>query len=234
MRDHRAEKDSAGQSPKGPDRGETAQLLGCLVLTPLAGRHRTGRACREAAPPFGLYVDEVQDFASAPVPWDEMFAQGRKYGLALTVAHQNLSSFPRSCAKSSWQTPAQRRSLPSVPVTPKVMERLFAPALTAADLQALDATPLPPRSPSTTAARPAGDTDHPAATARSAARSGPGRLPRSTTPAPRGVEASLRRQALALPRPRPSAAGRGARNEPASRSAGRVELASAAFPVAIG
>ncbi len=37
----------------------------------------------------------MQDFASAPIPWDEMFAQGRKYGLALTVAHQNLAQLPK-------------------------------------------------------------------------------------------------------------------------------------------
>ncbi|MFZ1154049.1 MAG: hypothetical protein WAN93_04005, partial [Solirubrobacteraceae bacterium] len=77
--------------PKGLIGSETAQLLGCLVLTSLwqatTERARLSVGNRQ---PFSLYVDEVQDFASAPIPWDEMFAQGRKYGLSLTVAHQNL------------------------------------------------------------------------------------------------------------------------------------------------
>ncbi|MGA7966752.1 MAG: hypothetical protein WCB49_12875, partial [Gammaproteobacteria bacterium] len=67
--------------PKGLIGSETAQLLGCLVLTSVwqAVAERSALPSAERHP-FGLYVDEVQDFASAPVPWDEMFAQGRKYG----------------------------------------------------------------------------------------------------------------------------------------------------------
>jgi hypothetical protein len=82
--------------PKGLIGAETAQLLGCLVLVAVwqAMAERTAMA-PNLRHPFGLYVDEVQDFAAAPVPWDEMFAQGRKYGLSLTVAHQNLEQLPK-------------------------------------------------------------------------------------------------------------------------------------------
>ncbi|MGH2834407.1 MAG: type IV secretory system conjugative DNA transfer family protein, partial [Solirubrobacteraceae bacterium] len=82
--------------PKGLIGSETATLLGCLVLTSLwqAATERAALPIAERTP-FGLYVDEVQDFADAPVPWDEMFAQGRKYGLSLSVAHQNLAQLPR-------------------------------------------------------------------------------------------------------------------------------------------
>ncbi|MGE5281084.1 MAG: type IV secretory system conjugative DNA transfer family protein [Chloroflexota bacterium] len=126
--------------PKGLIGSETAQLLGCLVLTaawqaaaeraalPPSGRH-----------PFGLYVDEVQDFASAPVPWDEMFAQGRKYGLSLTVAHQNLEQLPKELREVVLANARSKAVFALSATDAKVMERLFAPALTAADLQALDA-----------------------------------------------------------------------------------------------
>lgn len=84
-------------------------------------------------------VDEVQDFASAPVPWDEMFAQGRKYGLSLTVAHQNLEQLPKELREVVLANARSKAVFALSATDAKVMERLFAPALTAADLQALDA-----------------------------------------------------------------------------------------------
>ncbi len=126
--------------PKGLIGSETAQLLGCLILTglwqaaterarlPLAQRH-----------PFGLYVDEVQDFADAPIPWDEMFAQGRKYGLALSVAHQNLAQLPRELREIVLANARSKAIFALSASDAKIMEQLFAPALTASDLQALDA-----------------------------------------------------------------------------------------------
>lgn len=125
--------------PKGLIGAETAQLLGCLILTaawqaaaeraalPLARRH-----------PFGLYVDEVQDFAAAPIPWDELFAQGRKYGLALTVAHQNLGQLPKDLREVILANARSKAVFALSAADAKALEPLFAPALTAADLQALD------------------------------------------------------------------------------------------------
>ncbi len=126
--------------PKGLIGAETAQLLGCLVLTAIW----QAMAERAALPPserhpVGLYVDEVQDFASAPIPWDEMFAQGRKYGLSLTVAHQNLEQLPKELREVVLANARSKAVFALSASDAKVMERLFAPALTAADLQALDA-----------------------------------------------------------------------------------------------
>jgi hypothetical protein len=126
--------------PKGLIGSETATLLGCLVLTAL-WQAATERARLPIAQrlPFGLTVDEVQDFAAAPIPWDEMFAQGRKYGLALTVAHQNLDQLPRELREVVLANARSKAVFALSASDAKVMERLFAPALTAADLQALDA-----------------------------------------------------------------------------------------------
>lgn len=125
--------------PKGLIGSETAQLLGCMVLTSLW----QATAARAALPPaerspFGLYVDEVQDFAASPVPWEEMFAQGRKYGLSLTVAHQNLGQLPRELREVVLANARSKAVFALSMSDAKVMERLFAPSLTAADLQALD------------------------------------------------------------------------------------------------
>jgi len=126
--------------PKGLIGSETATLLGCLVLTALwqAATERA-RMRQSQRHPFGLYVDEVQDFAAAPIPWDEMFAQGRKYGLSLSVAHQNLDQLPRELREVVLANARSKAVFALSASDAKVMERLFAPALTAADLQALDA-----------------------------------------------------------------------------------------------
>jgi hypothetical protein len=126
--------------PKGLIGSETATLLGCLVLTALwqAATERAGRPQAERHP-FGLYVDEVQDFAAAPIPWDEMFAQGRKYGLSLSVAHQNLDQLPKELREVVLANARSKAVFALSASDARVMERLFAPALTAADLQALDA-----------------------------------------------------------------------------------------------
>ncbi|HET7060203.1 MAG TPA: type IV secretion system DNA-binding domain-containing protein [Candidatus Saccharimonadales bacterium] len=126
--------------PKGLIGSETAQLLGCLVLTAVW----QAAAERAALPPsqrhpVSLYVDEVQDFASAPVPWDEMFAQGRKYGLALTAAHQNLEQLPKELREVVLANARSKAVFALSATDARTMERLFEPALTAADLQALDA-----------------------------------------------------------------------------------------------
>ncbi len=126
--------------PKGLIGAETAQLLGCLVLTSLwqaaAERARLPKARRH---PFGLYVDEVQDFADAPIPWDEMFAQGRKYGLALSAAHQNLAQLPKELREVVLANARSKAVFALSAPDAKALEPLFAPALTATDLQALDA-----------------------------------------------------------------------------------------------
>jgi hypothetical protein len=126
--------------PKGLIGSETAKLLGCLILTAL-WQAATERARQPQAErrPFGLYVDEVQDFAAAPIPWDEMFAQGRKYGLALTVAHQNLEQLPKELREIILANARSKAVFALSASDAKVMERLFTPALSAADLQALDA-----------------------------------------------------------------------------------------------
>jgi hypothetical protein len=125
--------------PKGLIGNETAQLLGCLVLTAVwqAATERAALAPGDRHP-FSVYADEIQDFAAAPIPWDEMFAQGRKYGLSLTAAHQNLEQLPRELREVMLANARSKAVFALSASDAKVMERLFAPALAAADLQALD------------------------------------------------------------------------------------------------
>lgn len=197
--------------PKGLIGAETAQLLGCLLLTSLwqATAERAALAPAERQP-FGLYVDEVQDFAASPVPWDEMLAQGRKYGLALTVAHQNLAQLPRELREIVLANARSKAVFALSAHDAKTLEPLFAPALSAADLQALDAYSI-----AAIVALDDGSTARPVtlATPPLPSPSGPGRQAvrdssRRHYARPRAdVEASLRRQAGRSPAP-PAPVGR--------------------------
>ncbi|MBS1860421.1 MAG: type IV secretion system DNA-binding domain-containing protein [Actinobacteria bacterium] len=124
---------------KGLLGAETAQLLGCLVLTAtwqtFAERVRLAPSARH---PFGLYVDEVQDFAAAPVPWDELFAQGRKYGAAVAVAHQNLTQLPKDLREVILANARSKVVFALSALDAEKLDKQFAPALTASDLTALD------------------------------------------------------------------------------------------------
>jgi len=125
--------------PKGLIGSDTAQLLGCLVLTSLwqAASERARLAVTDRAP-FNLYVDEVQDFAASPIPWEEVFAQGRKYALAVSVAHQNLDQLPRELREVILANARSKVVFSLSASDAATMEREFAPALKASDLQSLD------------------------------------------------------------------------------------------------
>jgi len=126
--------------PKGLLGAETVKLLGSLVLVSL-WQTATYRASLPLSQrhPFGLVVDEVQDFGAAPVPWGEMFSQGRKYGLSVTVAHQNLEQLPKELREVIMANARSKAVFTLSDRDAKVMERLFAPSLCAADLQSLEA-----------------------------------------------------------------------------------------------
>jgi hypothetical protein len=125
--------------PKGLIGAETAQLLGCLIFTSL-WQALTARTAQPSSRrhPVNVYVDEVQDFAASPVPWSEMTAQGRKYGLALTVAHQLLDQLPKELRESLLANARSKAVFALGPRDAKTLESLFAPALSANDLRNLD------------------------------------------------------------------------------------------------
>jgi hypothetical protein len=125
--------------PKGLLGTETSQLVGCLALTSAwqAFAERAALSPGDRAP-FSVYVDEWQDFASAPIPWEEMLAQGRKYGVSLTVAHQNITQLPRDLREIVLANARTKIAFALSSSDARVMEKEFAPALNAEDLQALD------------------------------------------------------------------------------------------------
>jgi hypothetical protein len=125
--------------PKGLLGTETSRLLGCLVLT-AAWQAFAERAALEPGErhPFSLYVDEWQDFAASPVPWEELLAQGRKYGVSLTVAHQNLTQLPKELRELVIANARTKLAFTLSVSDAKALEKVFAPSLGAEDLKSLD------------------------------------------------------------------------------------------------
>lgn len=80
---------------KGVIGGETAQLLGALLLASF-WQTTLGRVHvdREARKPAWLYIDEFQDVLRLPLDLADMLAQSRKLGVGLTLAHQHLGQLP--------------------------------------------------------------------------------------------------------------------------------------------
>jgi hypothetical protein len=126
--------------PKGLIGGETAQLLGCLLLISL-WQTMAGRASLDLSKrtPFGLWIDEAQDYAHAPVPWDEMTAQGRKYGLALGVANQHANQLPNELLEALRANARSKVVFTLGSTDATIFKKDFEPALTEEDLMALDA-----------------------------------------------------------------------------------------------
>ncbi len=63
-------------------------LIGALLISRLqmSGMYHQGQT------PYFVYIDEVQRFVTSSL--DNMFAEARKFGLSLTVAHQYLEQLP--------------------------------------------------------------------------------------------------------------------------------------------
>lgn len=69
---------------------DTSQLLGTTVIAKIQqAAHRRVRIERSARTPFYLFIDEFQNFATAP--FTKLLSGGRKFGLRITIAEQSTS-----------------------------------------------------------------------------------------------------------------------------------------------
>ena len=125
---------------KGILGGEASRLFGALIVTGLwqAATQRASLSVDER-PAFMAYLDELQDLLAVPVPFDEMLSQGRKYGLALNLAHQNLGQLTTEVREGILANSHSKVCFRIEPSDARVMARTFGPALKEDDLQALGA-----------------------------------------------------------------------------------------------
>ena len=69
---------------------DTSQLLGTTVIAKIQqAAHRRVRVQKSERTPFYLFIDEFQNFATAP--FTKLLSGGRKFGLRITIAEQSTS-----------------------------------------------------------------------------------------------------------------------------------------------
>ncbi|MFG2681778.1 type IV secretory system conjugative DNA transfer family protein [Streptomyces sp. NPDC048392] len=81
---------NTGRATEGKD---TAGLFSSLVLNGLWSMVQAGAT--DPTNPTMLYLDEFQDYLNLPISPNDMFAQARSMGLAMTVAHQFVGQLSR-------------------------------------------------------------------------------------------------------------------------------------------
>jgi hypothetical protein len=92
--------------PKGLLGEENSSLVGSLILSQIqmAAFARADMDFDERVP-YYLYIDEFQNFAAKNFSF--ILDESRKYKLALTLAHQNLTQVPREIKSSVLNCPLQ-------------------------------------------------------------------------------------------------------------------------------
>jgi hypothetical protein len=125
---------------KGTIGSETAQLLGSLLVASMWQTTLSRAAvAREKRRPVWLYLDEFQDTLRLAENVADMLAQARGLGLGLTMAHQYLDQLPRPIQAAVLGTARSHIVFQCEHDDARVLERRFAPALSAADLMGLGA-----------------------------------------------------------------------------------------------
>jgi hypothetical protein len=121
---------------KGVLGSSDTSFLGMLFTSRLvsAAMARATRA-REHRVPFHLYVDEFHHFASSP--FEAALAEGRKFGLTMTLAHQHLGQLSDEQRKSVLANSASRVFMRVGPQDATMLKAFVAPDFDETDLVSL-------------------------------------------------------------------------------------------------
>ena len=125
---------------KGVVGGETAQLLGSLVVACMWNAAlRRAAIPKRARRPVCAYLDEFQDVLRMGGDIADALAQARGLGLELVLAHQYLGQLPPALQAAVLGTVRSSIVFQLEHDDARVLERRFAPALSADDLMGLRA-----------------------------------------------------------------------------------------------
>lgn len=123
---------------KGHTSGLVADFVGSILVSKVLGAalSRQGRIEEPDRIRFALMIDEFQNFCNED--FATILSEARKYGLSLTVAHQNMGQLAElPMLKNSIENNVQNRIVYGIgPQDGKYMEKFMLP-LTASDLVAL-------------------------------------------------------------------------------------------------
>jgi len=114
-----------------------ASFLGMILTSRLlAAATSRARQLRAARVPFHLYVDEFQHFVASP--FDGVLAEGRKFGLSLTLAHQHLGQLNEQQRTAVLGNVASKILLRVGPQDATVLEKFISPHFDGLDLTLLE------------------------------------------------------------------------------------------------
>jgi hypothetical protein len=117
---------------------ETASLLGGMVITRLqsTAMERVDIPIDERKD-FFLYVDEFQNFATES--FAKILSEARKYKLNLTMTNQYIDQLPLTVRQAIFGNVGTMGSFVVSPADAAILEKEFAPVVSADDLVSLDA-----------------------------------------------------------------------------------------------
>lgn len=126
--------------PKGTLGDETSRLLGAFVCARVwqACMKRIGRPDHQR-PDTTLYVDEMHNYMALPRSFEDLLAEARGYHLSLVLAHQHMGQLPRDMRDALGANARTKIAFAVSPEDAVVLERHFAPEISAHDLSHLSA-----------------------------------------------------------------------------------------------
>ncbi|MEX2551529.1 MAG: type IV secretion system DNA-binding domain-containing protein [Actinomycetota bacterium] len=126
--------------PKGTLGDETSRLLGGFVVA------RVWQSCMKRIglpdhmrPDTTLYVDEMHNYMALPRSFEDLLAEARGYHLSLVLAHQHMGQLPRDMKEALGANARTKITFAVSPEDAHVLERHFAPEISAHDLSHLAA-----------------------------------------------------------------------------------------------
>jgi hypothetical protein len=120
---------------KGRLGDRNAQLLGLVLVSKFLAAAFSRIDTRGELPPFYLYIDEFQNFATPSIA--TILSEARKYRLSLTIAHQFIAQLEEDIRDAVIGNVGTKIAMRIGGTDAEFLEKQFAPVFTAHDLENL-------------------------------------------------------------------------------------------------
>jgi type IV secretory pathway TraG/TraD family ATPase VirD4 len=120
---------------KGRLGDRNAQLLGLVLVSKFLAAAFSRIDTRGELPPFYLYIDEFQNFATPSIA--TILSEARKYRLSLTIAHQFIAQLEEDIRDAVIGNVGTKIAMRIGTTDAEFLEKQFAPVFTAHDLENL-------------------------------------------------------------------------------------------------
>lgn len=120
---------------KGRLGDRNAQLLGLVLVSKFLQAAFSRIDTRAELPPFYLYIDEFQNFATPSIA--TILSEARKYRLSLTIAHQFIAQLEENIRDAVIGNVGTKIAMRIGTTDAEFLEKQFAPVFTAKDLENL-------------------------------------------------------------------------------------------------